>query len=160
MDYFFSKHRIQIACRYWIFDFQIFHFTVLKTFDLGGVIINHLLRWKKTNVLATTNVSICFTISCKFSNLHPTSSESFPTCITDIYSYQIDRFLSFCLALSLSLSLSLPSLSLFIYTYILMYLPTPPHELDLTEGQYFKVDFNKFGFRIFLLLERLLYQGF
>ena len=40
-----------------------------------------------------------------------------------------------------------------------VYLSTPPHEQDETRGQFFKVEFNRFKFRVFLL-HRLLYQGY
>ena len=39
---------------------------------------------------------------------------------------------------------------LFIFTHIY---PTPPFELDMTQGRFFKAEFNRFEFRVFLLLD-------
>ena len=33
------------------------------------------------------------------------------------------------------------------------YLPTPPLGQDMTQGQFFKAEFNRFEFRVFLLLD-------
>ena len=40
-----------------------------------------------------------------------------------------------------------------------LYLPTPPLGQDMTQGQFFKSVFNRFEFRVFLLLDWLLHQG-
>ena len=39
---------------------------------------------------------------------------------------------------------------------VYIYLPLPPHEQDVTVGE-FQVEFNRFEFRVFLLLDRLPY---
>ena len=42
-----------------------------------------------------------------------------------------------------------------------MYVFTQPlrHKQDATQGQFFKAEFNKFEFRVFLLLDWLLYEN-
>ena len=40
-----------------------------------------------------------------------------------------------------------------------IYLPTPPHEQDATQGQYLKAEFNRFEFRVFILLDWLPIHG-
>ena len=44
-----------------------------------------------------------------------------------------------------------------IIAYI--YLPTPPHEQDATQGQFFKRSLTGFEFRVFLLLDWLPSHG-
>ena len=39
-----------------------------------------------------------------------------------------------------------------------MYLPTCPHEQDVTQGQFFCAEFNRFEFKVFLLQDRLPYH--
>ena len=39
------------------------------------------------------------------------------------------------------------------------HLPTPPLGQDMTQRQFFKAEFNRFEFRVFLLLDKLPYQG-
>ena len=36
---------------------------------------------------------------------------------------------------------------------IIIIYPTPPLGQDMTQGQFFKVEFNRFEFRVFLLLD-------
>ena len=45
------------------------------------------------------------------------------------------------------------------HTQLCMYLRTLPHEQDVTLG-HFSADFYRFEFKIFLLLEKLPYQGY
>ena len=44
-----------------------------------------------------------------------------------------------------------------MYIHIHMYLPIPPHEQDVTQGQFLRRAKNRFSFRIFLLLDWLPY---
>ena len=43
--------------------------------------------------------------------------------------------------------------SSFNYYYYYLYLPTPPLGQDVTQGQFFKAEFNRFEFRVVLLLD-------
>ena len=42
---------------------------------------------------------------------------------------------------------------------LVIHIPTPLHEPFVTNGQLFKVNLNRFEFRVFLLLDQFLYKG-
>ena len=42
---------------------------------------------------------------------------------------------------------------IYIYIYIYHIYPTPPLEQDMTQGQFFLAEFNRFEFKVFLLLD-------
>ena len=41
----------------------------------------------------------------------------------------------------------------YINAFLYTYLPTPPLGQDMTQGQFFKAEFNRFEFKVFLLLD-------